>query len=135
MKLESTLSSRAGGMLYTAPLMDVVLLLIIFFLFGSNLVLKSGVEVKLPSSSSLLPAAEDAHILTLVPNRTGEFYFNDERVDLDTLAARLGEARKRSTQVVVLGDEAVSYGTVMDVARVILAAGFELSFATKMEAE
>ncbi len=135
MKLESTLSDRTGGMLYMAPLMDVVLLLIIFFLFGSNLVLKSGVEVKLPTSSSLLPTAEDAHIVTLVPNGTGEFYFNDERVDLETLGGRLGEALKRSSQVVILADETVPYGSVMDVARHVLAAGFEVSFATKMEAE
>ena len=134
MKLESTLTDRAG-MLYTAPLMDVILLLIIFFLFGSNLVLKSGVEVKLPTSSSSLPSAEDAHIITLIPNETGEFYFNDERVNLESLKGRLGEAVKRSNQVVILGDEAVSYGIVMGIARLVLDAGFEVSFATKMEVE
>ena len=134
MKLESTLSDRSG-MLYTAPLMDVILLLIIFFLFGSNLVLKSGVEVKLPTSSSSLPSAEDAHIITLIPNETGEFYFNDERVSLTSLQGKLGEAVKRSNQVVILGDEAVSYGVVMGIARLVLDAGFEVSFATKMEAQ
>lgn len=122
-------------MLYTAPLMDVILLLIIFFLFGSNLVLKSGVEVKLPTSSSSLPSAEDAHIITLIPNETGEFYFNDERVNLDSLKGRLGEAVKRSNQVVILGDGAVSYGIVMGIATLVLDAGFEVSFATKMEVE
>lgn len=122
-------------MLYTAPLMDVILLLIIFFLFGSNLVLKSGVEVKLPTSSSSLPSAEDAHIITLIPNETGEFYFNDERVNLESLKGRLGEAVKRSNQVVILGDEAVSYGIVMGIARLVLDAGFDVSFATKMEVE
>lgn len=122
-------------MLYTAPLMDVILLLIIFFLFGSNLVLKSGVEVKLPASSSSLPSAEDAHIITLIPNETGEFYFNDERVSLTSLQGKLGDAVKRSNQVVILGDEAVSYGVVMGIARLVLDAGFDVSFATKMEAQ
>lgn len=134
MKLESTLTDRAG-MLYTAPLMDVILLLIIFFLFGSNLVLKSGVEVTLPTSSSALPSAEDAHIITLIPNEMGEFYFNDERVNLKSLKGRLDQALRRSNQVVILGDEAVSYGSVMGIARLVLDAGFELSFATKMEVE
>ena len=134
MKLESTLTDRAG-MLYTAPLMDVILLLIIFFLFGSNLVLKSGVEVKLPTSSSALPSAEDAHIITLIPNEMGEFYFNDERVNLKSLKGRLDQALRRSNQVVILGDEAVSYGSVMGIASLVLDAGFEVSFATKMEVE
>jgi len=131
-KLESTLSDRAG-MLYTAPLMDVILLLMIFFLFGSNLVLKSGVEVNLPTSSSSLPSAEDAHIITLIPTDTGEFYFNDERVDLARLATRLEEAIKRSDQGVILGDQAVDYGVVMEIAKLVLNSGFEVSFATKVE--
>ncbi|PAW62899.1 MAG: hypothetical protein B9S36_05920 [Verrucomicrobiia bacterium Tous-C2TDCM] len=122
-------------MLYTAPLMDVILILIIFFLFGSNLVLKSGVEVSLPTSASSLPSAEDAHIITLIPNETGEFYFNDERVNQESLKGRLGEALKRSTQVVILADEAVAYGFVMGISRLVLDAGFEVSFATKMEVE
>ncbi|MEX2580302.1 MAG: biopolymer transporter ExbD [Verrucomicrobiales bacterium] len=132
MKLESTLSDRAG-MLYSGPLIDVILLLIIFFLFGSNLVLKSGVEVNLPSSSSVLPSAEDAHIITLIPSETSEFYFNDERLDLDQLDDRLSTAIERSNQVVVLGDESVPYGTVMKVSEVLLRNRFEVSFATQQE--
>lgn len=122
-------------MLYTAPLMDVVLLLILFFLFGSNLVLKSGVSVRLPASSSTLPAGQDAHLVTMVPNASGEVYFNDERVDLGGLAGRLAEARKRSVQVMVLADEGVPYGRVMAVARLVLDAGFDVSFATKPESD
>ncbi len=122
-------------MLYTAPLMDVILLLIIFFLFGSNFVLKSGVEVKLPTSSSSLPSAEDAHIITLVPNASGEFYFNDERVDAEQLGGKLEAAKIRSKDLVILSDEAVPYGTVMAIARLVLDAGFEVSFATKSGTE
>ena len=121
-------------MLYTAPLVNVIFLLIIFFLFGSNLVLKSGVEVNLPSSSSSLPSAEDAHIITLIPTETAEFYFNDERVDIEGLAGKLEEAIKRSNQVVILGVEAVDYGVIMGIARLVLNNGFEVSFATKLEA-
>ncbi|MDF1826045.1 MAG: biopolymer transporter ExbD [Verrucomicrobiales bacterium] len=132
MKLESTLGDRSG-MLYTSPLVDVVLLLIIFFLFGSNLVLKSGVDVSLPRSSSALPSAEDAHIITLIPGKTTELYFNDERIDLEQLDSKLDEAMARSKQVILLGDESISYGTVMNVSRFILKRGFELSFATQQE--
>tara|TARA_R110002096_G_scaffold23303_14_gene74276 strand:+ start:3937 stop:4338 length:402 start_codon:yes stop_codon:yes gene_type:complete len=122
-----------GGMLYTAPLMDVILLLIIFFLFGSNLVLKSGVGVNLPRSGSALPSAEDAHIITLVPGENSEFYFNDRRIGLEELEDVLEAALKRSNQIILLGDEAVDYGTVMEISRVILKHEFELSFATQQE--
>ena len=129
-KLESTLGDRAG-MLYTAPLVDVILLLIIFFLFGSNLVLKSGIEVRLPSSSSALPTAEDAHIITLISRDSEEFYFNDDRLTLSGLAERLEEAKKRSSQVILLGDVTVDYGSVMEIADLLLSKGFDLKFAAQ----
>ncbi len=130
MKLESTLKDQ-GGMLYTAPLMDVILLLIIFFLFGTSLVLKSGVGVTLPSSGSVLPPAEDAHIVALIPGLNGGLYFNDQRTTLEALPAILGKARERSDQVILLSDETIDYGSVMEVSSVILEHGFSLSQATQ----
>ena len=122
-------------MLYTGPLVDVILLLILFFLFGSNIVLKSGVEVKLPSSSSVLPTAEDAHIVTLIANDTSEFYFNDERIDVEQLEARLAEAIKRSDQVILLGDRRVPYGVVMEISEVLLKNKFDVLFATQQQVQ
>lgn len=120
-------------MLYTGPLVDVILLLLIFFLFGSNFVLKSGIEVELPLSNSVLPSAEDAHIITLIPEDSSEFYFNDERVDLAGLESRLDAALTRSKEVILLGDKSIDYGTVMEVSRLVLRKGFEVSFATQQE--
>ena len=122
-------------MLYTGPLVDVILLLILFFLFGSNIVLKSGVEVKLPSSSSVLPTAEDAHIVTLIANDTSEFYFNDERIDVDQLESRLADAIKRSDQVILLGDRRVPYGVVMEISEVFLKNKFDVLFATQQQVQ
>lgn len=130
MKLESTLKDR-GGMLYTAPLMDVIMLLIIFFLFGSSFVLKSGIGVTLPKSGSVLPPAEDAHIVTLIPGRSGDFYFNDQRTTLEELPGVLEEAIKRSDDVILLSDETIDYGVVMEVSSIILGYGFNLSQATQ----
>ena len=118
-------------MIYTAPLVDVVLLLIIFFLFGSSLVLKSGVGVVLPKSSSSLPVAEHAHIVTLLPGDTRTFYFNDEKSDLESLEAKLEKAASRSRQVILLGDRSIPFGRVMEISQIILQKGFELAFATQ----
>ncbi len=133
MKLKSTLSDRGAGFLYTAPLMDVVMLLLIFFLFGSNFVLKSGVAVDLPSSSSSLPTASQAHIITIVGGETEQVFFNESQVDMVNLGEILTENRKHSDQIILLGDEAVSYGTVMQVSQLALQSGYDLSFATREE--
>lgn len=120
-------------MIYTAPLADVVLLLIIFFLFGSSLVLKSGVGVTLPRSSSALPVAEEAHIITLLSGDLSTFYFNDQRSDLDSLSSLLDEGAVRSRQVILLGDASIPYGKIMEISEIILQKGFELAFATQEE--
>jgi biopolymer transport protein ExbD len=91
------------------------------------------VEVDLPLSNSVLPSAEDAHIITLIPNDSSEFYFNDERVDLEGLESRLDLAILRSKQVILLGDKTINYGTVMEISQVVLRKGFEVSFATQQE--
>lgn len=122
-------------MLYTGPLIDVILLLIIFFLFGSNIILKSGVEVRLPASSSVLPTAEDAHIVTMIANDTSEFFFNDQRIDVEQLEALLPDAIERSDQVILLGDERVPYGVVMEISEVFLKNKFEVLFATQQQTQ
>lgn len=122
-------------MLYTAPLVDVVLLLIIFFLFASNLVLKSGVEVKLPAAGSPLPASVEAHILAVIGGETESLFFNDRRISFSELDETLEAARERSTQVILLGDEGISYGLVMRISQSVLRKGFELSFATQQESQ
>ncbi|MDF1850191.1 MAG: biopolymer transporter ExbD [Verrucomicrobiales bacterium] len=121
-------------MIYTAPLADVVLLLIIFFLFGSSLVLKSGVGVNLPRSSSALPVAEEAHIITLLSEDISTFYFNDQKSDLKSLETLLDEGAERSRQVILLGDESIPYGKIMEISEIILQKGFELAFATQERA-
>lgn len=130
MKLESTIHDRSG-MIYTAPLVDVVLLLIIFFLFSSSLILRSGVGVALPRSSSALPVSEGAHIITLLSGEADTFYFNDRRCDPESLESFLEEGASRSRQVILLADESIPYGAVMEISQIILQSGFELAFATQ----
>lgn len=130
MKLESTLTDRAG-FLYIAPLMDSIFLLLIFFLFGTNFVLKSGVSVKLPQSNSAIPSALQSHIVFIAPGESEDIYFNEEKVDLIQLEERLRASKERSTQIILLADEKTEYGTVMKVSLLAFRYGYELSFATQ----
>ena len=59
MKLVSHLPP-SGPALYVAPLLNTVLLLLIFFLLGSSFIVRSGVNVSLPESASRLSGFEDA---------------------------------------------------------------------------
>ncbi|MDF1813411.1 MAG: biopolymer transporter ExbD [Verrucomicrobiales bacterium] len=135
MKLESTISERAG-FLYLAPVIDGVLLLLVFFaFFGSSFVSKSGVQVVLPSSDSSIPAAGNTHIITVMEGNPPKMFFNESRVDIPQLTTKLASSRLESSQVTVLADRNSAYGDVMEAAFLALKFGYQVAFATQPDDE
>ena len=130
MKLESTLPERAG-FLYTAPLLDAVLLLLIFFLLGSSFILKSGVAIELPASTSSLPVAERSHVITVAPGELAQLYFDEDRVSYEELDERLLKSAEEVRHVIILGDLRSDYGTVMEISKIALKHGYNVALGTQ----
>lgn len=131
MKLQSTLTLRPD-FLYLAPLLNIVLLLLIFFLLNSNLVVRSGIRVELPVSQSSLGPVERAHIVTITAGDSPSVWLNDRQVFTGDLAAALEAVKKETRFVVVNADEAVPHGIVQRVQNAVLAAGCELAMGTQV---
>jgi biopolymer transport protein ExbD len=131
MKLQSTLTLRPD-FLYLAPLLNIVLLLLIFFLLNSNLVVRSGIRVEPPVSQSSLKAIERAHIITITAGDTPSVWLNDKPVFTGDLAAALEAVKSSSRFVVVNADRAVPHGMVQRVQNAVLAAGCELAMGTQV---
>lgn len=96
-------------------LVNVVLLLVFFFLLSSAFVQRPGIPVNLPVSKTLavLPY-KSLVVMVTAPN---EVFFKDTKLSLDQFRTRL-EAEARSSidqQVVIQADELVSYKTIVDV--------------------
>ncbi|MFK5921500.1 MAG: biopolymer transporter ExbD [Verrucomicrobiota bacterium] len=134
MKLESTLPTRAN-FLYSAPVLDVVLLLLIFFLLGSNFILKSGISVEVPFSNSSLPSIDRSHIITLAPGESSRIFFNEDRVTLDELNERLEKnaATDKVHQVIIRADQSATFGSVIEISNLVLRHGYDLVYATSSE--
>ncbi len=132
MKLQSTLTLRPD-FLYLAPLLNIVLLLLIFFLLNSNLVVRSGIRVELPVSQSSLKPVERAHIVTIQAGDTPSVWLNDKPVFTGDLAAALEALKSETRYVVVNADHAVPHGIVQRVQNAVLAAGCELAMGTQEE--
>ena len=131
MKLHSTLTLRPD-FLYVAPLLNGVMLLLIFFLLNSNLVVRSGIRVELPISQSSLKPVERAHVITLTAGEHPSIWLNDRVVFSGDLAAALEAVKSESRYVVVNADQAVPYGLVQRVQNVVLAAGCDLAMGTQL---
>jgi len=83
-----------------APLIDVVFLLLIFFMVTTTFKDEVGIKIQLPEAQSGATVAKQA--LTLVIDASGSFYINDRQVvdtHPETLRKALGEAIDQARQI------------------------------------
>ncbi len=94
MKLEMSLPQRPG-LIYTMPVLDILVLVLIFPLLGSSFSTNAGVELRLEDTSHRYERMERSIIVTIKGVDKREIYVNDrlvsERSLLDELAI---EAKK-----------------------------------------
>lgn len=100
-------------------LIDVMFLLLVFFMVSTTFAEHSGIKLELPSASTAEP--HKLAPLTLTIDKKGRMYLNDESVQEDELRVRLKEAAKKPGATLVLkADRSVPYGYVvraMDISR------------------
>lgn len=139
MKLHrSVLPVPSGGFPGVVPLVNVVLLLLLFFLLGSSLVLQPGVSVSLPTSGLQLAPLVDAPIVSILRGSPPRLYFQDQPVaDVEELAKRLatgsssggGGTTGGNRAVILRADRGTPYEAVMAVSSRLLEANFNVVLA------
>ena len=134
MKLESTLRS-CRGFLHFASLLDILFLVLLFFLLSSNAVVRSGIAVSVPQSRSALEAAASADIITLSGGNPSQIFFNDRLVTTGELENELAEGpgARGNGQVVLRADQAAPYGQVIKISNIVVGNGYSLILATRPE--
>jgi biopolymer transport protein ExbD/biopolymer transport protein TolR len=115
------------------PMVDVVFLLLIFFMISTTFVETPGISIKLPESSSQKIDREPKEIKIYL-SREGDIYYQDKKISLADYRAVLAEHQSAAAQttVLLLADQDSRHGrvvTLMDLAR---DAGFvKLAIATE----
>lgn len=129
MKLVSHLP-QSGPALYIAPLLNTVLLLLIFFFLGSSFVVQSGISVMLPDTASRLSGFEQAHIITVPAGPDATLYYDGREVTLAQLRQALEAERPGQKRAIIHGDVRAPYGRVMEISSLALSLGFEIAHGT-----
>ena len=83
------------------PLLDLAFVLLIIFLITTPL-LENSLNLSLPASGAANAAVDPAKVQTVSIDRSAAIKFNDERVDTETLAARLQTVRSANPEVAVV---------------------------------
>ena len=107
-----------------APLIDIVFLLLIFFMVTSHFDVASGVQIRLPKVAQKIFSEDTNRVILLMDNK-GQLYLEGVMVDLKTLQIRLEEIvnEKESVHLVLQADKDAKHGSVVEAMDVAKAAG------------
>ncbi len=122
MKLSRT-SSISFGWLYVVPLLDVVFLLIFFFLLSSNFVLQPGISVSVPFSHFALGPQPNQEIISITGGPSPAIYLRDQKVTLAQLGPALDATKREGRSIVIKADRLASYDLVISVTNAALERG------------
>ncbi len=98
-----------------APLIDIIFLLLIFFMLTSHFEIISGIDIELPDISEKGPdRSADSIIVAL--DKTGNCFLQKEKVTLKDLHLRLKEmSRDRRINLMLQADKDVKHGNVVEI--------------------
>ncbi len=113
------------------PMLDVVFIMLIFFIVTASFIKEAGIEVNRPDASTQ-EKVENAHILIAV-SASNEIWMDKRRIDLRAVRANIERLHAENPKgaVVVQADGEASAGTVVAVVDAAREAGvYDVSIAT-----
>jgi biopolymer transport protein ExbD len=122
MKLSRTKDYNFGWLLIV-PLLDVVFLLVFFFLLSSNFILQPGIAVSMPFSRFTLGPQINQQIISITGGAVPALYFRDQKITLEQLGPLLDAAKSHSGSIIIRADRFTPYEMVVQVANAALEHG------------
>ena len=120
---------RAVADINVVPYIDVMLVLLIIFMVTAPMLMQ-GVKVDLPDAAAEPVDNQDSEPLIVSVSVDGEFYLNvggneKQALELATVKQRVAAVLRRSPDkpVLVWGDQAVAYGSVVTLMTALQEAG------------
>jgi biopolymer transport protein TolR len=106
------------------PLVDVVLVLLIIFMVTAPMLYR-GMDIKLPTSRSNTIKPDERLVVTIQRDR--KVYLDKDPMNIEQLEFKLRQAKQRNAEVAVYlrADQAVPYGTVVQVMDEVKRAGID----------
>lgn len=121
-----------GTVLNLTPLIDIVFLLLIFFLLTTQFIEEDGIGVRLPTAASAVDRERDE--LAVVVTAEGDLFVEGQRLSMAELGLRLRDLMGRDTTIVLRGDREVHLQQVVSVMeQAKLAGAARIVVATEQE--
>ncbi len=105
--------SLEKGLLDIAPLIDVIFLLLIFFMLTSSFIFQPGIKINLPNA--LTSEVIQRENLVIVVTDDNSLYLDEKLIERDELSSRLEIAAKEAKPILIKADRKASLGKVVEV--------------------
>ncbi len=112
MKLKRTVFLEKGR-LDIAPLIDVIFLLLIFFMLTSSFIFQPGIRVNLPRAVTSEVLHKELLIVTITDNN--EIFINERPISGDELVSRITLAARDGQPLLIRADKMANLGKVIEV--------------------
>lgn len=116
------------------PLIDVLFLLLIFFMVSSTFLEQPGIKLELPQAQSAVVVEQKDYVLFV--DKESNMFLNDKAVGMKDLEAKIKEAlpKMKDMALVLNADQEVSHGFVVRVMDIAKRSGVKkLIIGTKLE--
>ncbi|MFH1665477.1 MAG: biopolymer transporter ExbD [Candidatus Omnitrophota bacterium] len=101
------------GQLDIAPLIDVVFLLLIFFMLTSSFIFQPGIRVNLPKAVTSEVLHKELLIITVTEGN--EVFINERPADGEELTSRITMAAKDGQPLLIRADKKADLGKVIEI--------------------
>lgn len=126
-RFRETGPSETSSGISLAPMIDVVFLLLIFFMVSTTFVIRPGLKLNLPESESKVEVPAQRWVISLTPE--GALYLNNNKMAPEEVFKKLESNRK---PVTVRAGKDTPHGRVVNVLDGVRSAGIQqVSLTTK----
>lgn len=107
--------SRRESLIDISPMMDMVFILLIFFIVTSTFTRETGIDVTKPKASSAKELAKESILVGIT--RQGTIHINETQVNLSSLQTILKQMMAESPDrpVIIVSDRDAPSGAIVDV--------------------
>jgi len=115
-----------GVDLNMSPLIDMVFILLIFFLVTTSFVKEAGVDVKQPIASKEQPSTENTNMMLEI-NAEGYIFIGDQMVDIRSVRSRMERWYSENPlgSVLIISDPECRWGVSIEVLDKVRAVGIK----------
>jgi biopolymer transport protein ExbD len=121
------------ALMFIAPSLNVVLLLVFYIILSTSFLLQPGVMVDVPQSPFLLAPQRNPLIISIAAAPLSSIYFENDAVTFDELRTKLKEYGGRNHTVIIKTDRRSAVEQLAQVMTVSMSLGYPTVIATSEE--